>query len=189
MVVHSIILVVYGTGGRRGMDESTARERGAGSLKDGRMRVYALFAIVVLASASGNLSQTAVNAMLSDIMLQFNLTVDLGQWLTTIYMLVLGVTVPVATFLSRRFSVKQHVFIALGFFLVGAVTDLVAPNFAVLLLGRVMSGKGGDLILEEAKRVLADEYPECDGKLFPSLPDEKTRRVGQSAAAASLPEV
>ena len=52
-----------------------------------------------------------------------------------------------------------------------------------------MSGKGGDIILEEAKRVLADEYPECSGKLFPALPDEQTRRVGQSAAAASLPEV
>ena len=59
----------------------------------------------------------------------------------------------------------------------------------VLLLGRVMSGKGGDLILSEAKRVLAEEYPECDGKLFPALPDEKSRRVGQSVAAASLPEV
>lgn len=59
----------------------------------------------------------------------------------------------------------------------------------VLLLGRVMSGKGGDLILEEAKRVLADEYPECDGKLLPALPDEKSRRVGQSVAAASLPEL
>lgn len=59
----------------------------------------------------------------------------------------------------------------------------------VLLLGRVMSGKGGDLVLEEAKRVLADEYPECSGKLFPALPDEKSRRVGQSVAAASLPEV
>lgn len=59
----------------------------------------------------------------------------------------------------------------------------------VLLLGRVMSGKGGDLILSEAKRVLADEYPQYDGKLIPALPDEKTRRVGQSAAAASLPEV
>ena len=59
----------------------------------------------------------------------------------------------------------------------------------VLLLGRVMSGKGGDIIIEEAKRVLADEYPELDGKLFPSLPDEKFRRVGQSAAAASLPEL
>ncbi|MBR2309847.1 MAG: ROK family protein [Oscillospiraceae bacterium] len=59
----------------------------------------------------------------------------------------------------------------------------------VLLLGRVMSGKGGDLILEEAKRVLADEYPECHGKLLPALPDEKSRRVGQSVAAASLPEL
>jgi len=59
----------------------------------------------------------------------------------------------------------------------------------VLLLGRVMSGKGGDLILREAKRVLADEYPQYNDKLIPALPDEKTRRVGQSAAAASLPEV
>ena len=59
----------------------------------------------------------------------------------------------------------------------------------VLLLGRVMSGKGGDIILEEAKRVLADEYPECAGKLLPGLPDEKFSRVGQSVAAASLPEV
>ena len=59
----------------------------------------------------------------------------------------------------------------------------------VLLLGRVMSGKGGDLILEEAKRVLADEYPQYEGKLLPALPDEKSRRVGQSVAAASLPEL
>ena len=59
----------------------------------------------------------------------------------------------------------------------------------VLLLGRVMSGKGGDLILAEAKRVLSDEYPECSDKLLPALPDEKSRRVGQSVAAASLPEL
>ncbi|MCD8144441.1 MAG: ROK family protein [Oscillospiraceae bacterium] len=59
----------------------------------------------------------------------------------------------------------------------------------VLLQGRVMSGKGGDLILAEANRVLADEYPECAGKIFPTLPDEKFRRLGQSAAAASLPEI
>lgn len=59
----------------------------------------------------------------------------------------------------------------------------------VLLLGRVMSGKGGDLILDTAKTVLADEYPELDGKIVPELPDEKFRRVGQSMAAASLPEI
>ena len=63
--------------------------------------------------------------------------------------------------------------------------DLYGCTLA-LILGRVMSGKGGDLILEEAKRVLAEEYPNCP--VVPALPDEKTRRVGQSAAAASLPE-
>ena len=59
----------------------------------------------------------------------------------------------------------------------------------VLLLGRVMSGKGGDLILARAKAVLAEEYPELEGRIFPSLPDEKFRRVGQSMAAASLPAI
>ncbi|MBE5956192.1 MAG: ROK family protein [Lachnospiraceae bacterium] len=59
----------------------------------------------------------------------------------------------------------------------------------VLLLGRVMSGKGGDLLLETCKHVLADEYPEVADKFQLTLPDEYFRRVGQSMAVASLPEV
>jgi predicted NBD/HSP70 family sugar kinase len=57
----------------------------------------------------------------------------------------------------------------------------------VLLLGRVMSGKGGDIILAESNRILTEEYPEVS--LVASLPDEKFRRVGQSIAAASLPSI
>ena len=56
----------------------------------------------------------------------------------------------------------------------------------MLLLGRVMGGKGGDIILATCKQVLAEEYPEFAG-LDIGLPDEKNRRVGQSIAAASLP--
>ena len=56
----------------------------------------------------------------------------------------------------------------------------------VLLLGRVMSGKGGDLLLEKCKQVLADEYPAVSQAINLALPDEKFRRVGQSMAAASL---
>ena len=59
----------------------------------------------------------------------------------------------------------------------------------LLLLGRVMSGKGGDVLLDTCKAVLTDEYPALSGKLRLALPDEKFRRVGQSAVAASLPEV
>ena len=59
----------------------------------------------------------------------------------------------------------------------------------VLLLGRVMSGKGGEALLEACQKVLNDEYPEAAAKFKLTLPDEKFRRVGQSMAAASLPEI
>ena len=57
----------------------------------------------------------------------------------------------------------------------------------MMLLGRVMSGKGGDTILRVCNEILADEYPELAAKCTVTLPDEKMRRVGQSVAAASLP--
>ena len=59
----------------------------------------------------------------------------------------------------------------------------------LMLLGRVMSGKGGDLILEHCREVLKDEFPALYETVSVMLPDENTRRVGQSAAAASLPEI
>ena len=57
----------------------------------------------------------------------------------------------------------------------------------LMLLGRVMSGKGGDLILSTCQEVLKNQFPAIYEKVQVMLPDENTRRVGQSAAAASLP--
>ena len=57
----------------------------------------------------------------------------------------------------------------------------------VILMGRVVSGKGGDRILEVCQEVIKAEYPELADKLDVMLPSEKLRRVGQSVAAASLP--
>ena len=59
----------------------------------------------------------------------------------------------------------------------------------ILILGRVASGSGGEILINECNRVLEDEYPELAAKINVMLPDEKMRRVGQSVAAASLPEV
>jgi predicted NBD/HSP70 family sugar kinase len=59
----------------------------------------------------------------------------------------------------------------------------------VLVLGRCTSGKGGNLLLEGAKKVFEAEFPELLQKIELHLPDEKIRRVGQAVAAASLPVV
>jgi len=57
----------------------------------------------------------------------------------------------------------------------------------VLILGRVTTGAGGDLVLAKAHEVLAREFPALANKITLHVPDEKSRRVGQAVAAASLP--
>ena len=59
----------------------------------------------------------------------------------------------------------------------------------VLIMGRVTSGEGGAILLERAREVLETEFPELAKKLTLNIPDERARRVGQSVAAASLPEI
>ncbi|HEX2694310.1 MAG TPA: ROK family protein [Acidobacteriota bacterium] len=59
----------------------------------------------------------------------------------------------------------------------------------LLILGRVMSGVGGDIIMETAGKVLREEFPETAGRVRLHLLDEKSRRVGQAVAAASLPRI
>ncbi|MBQ4561317.1 MAG: ROK family protein [Clostridia bacterium] len=59
----------------------------------------------------------------------------------------------------------------------------------VLIMGRVTSGEGGVILLDRAKEVLAKEFPELNEKITLHIPDENSRRVGQSVAAASLPEI
>lgn len=59
----------------------------------------------------------------------------------------------------------------------------------VLILGRVTSGEGGNVILSRAREVLQREFPELAAQITLHLPDEANRRVGQSIAAASLPVV
>ena len=77
---------------------------------------------------------------------------------------------------------------------IGVYLGYAIPHYAefydfrhMLILGRVTTGKGGDVILENARRVLELEFPELTDKFALHLPDEKSRRVGQAVAAASLP--
>ncbi len=59
----------------------------------------------------------------------------------------------------------------------------------VLIMGRVTSGEGGVILLERAQEVLDTEFPELASKIKLHIPDENSRRVGQSVAAASLPKI
>ncbi len=81
----------------------------------------------------------------------------------------------------------QTVYRDLGVYL-GHALALYAQFYdihCVLIMGGVAGGLGGDIILSQARRVLAEEYPECVFSV--EAPDSKVRQLGQSVAAASLP--
>ena len=79
---------------------------------------------------------------------------------------------------------------------IGTYLGYAIPQFArfydirhMLLLGRVLTGKGGEVIISKAEEVLRDEFPELGKTISLSTPDEKMKRHGQAIAAASLPEI
>jgi len=79
---------------------------------------------------------------------------------------------------------------------IGVYLGYTIPHYAdfyafqhLLLLGRVTTGAGGDIVLAKAREVLAKEFPELSSQFQLHVPDEKSRRVGQAVAAASLPEI
>jgi len=77
---------------------------------------------------------------------------------------------------------------------IGVYLGHAIPHYAdfydfrhLLILGRVTTGQGGDIVLDTARTVLKKEFPETAAKIQIHVPDEKSRRVGQAVAAASLP--
>lgn len=84
-----------------------------------------------------------------------------------------------------------RIFETIGVYLGYALAQYAAhyPFQHLLVLGRVTSGPGGDLIVGRAREVLQREFPELADGVELHLPDEKAKRVGQAVAAASLPRL
>jgi len=79
---------------------------------------------------------------------------------------------------------------------IGVYLGYTIPHYAdfydfqhMLILGRVTTGQGGDIVLDKAREVMRTEFPELMEKIRLHVPDEKSRRVGQAVAAASLPMI
>ena len=126
---------------------------------ESRASVYWLFALVTIGAALGNLSQTGLNAMLPSTMLEFGVEVDIGQWFTTGYMLVLGIAVPLATYLMRRLDDRQYLLLSLGLFAAGSLLDFVAPEFVSMLFGRILQAISVGLLIPKNQTIAMVKFP------------------------------
>ncbi len=91
-------------------------------------------------SFAGVLIETAMNVTFPTLIEEFSLSTSLVQWITTIYLLMISIVVPLSTYLHKNFSIRTLFLVSNMAFLAGLFTDFIAPNFAILLLGRLLQG-------------------------------------------------
>ncbi|MDO5335181.1 MAG: MFS transporter [Coriobacteriia bacterium] len=127
--------------------------------KSAQRGVIALIAVIIAISCLGNLSQTALNAMLISVSQDLGVTTAQGQWATTIYMLVLGVAVPVVPFLMRRFALKKVIVSCALLMLVGSLIDWMAPGFEILVVGRVLQAISAGITVPMLMSVIMQSFP------------------------------
>ncbi|BDR59990.1 DHA2 family efflux MFS transporter permease subunit [Lactobacillus xylocopicola] len=95
----------------------------------------------------GMLSETSLNIALPQLMKAFQINSGAVQWLVTGYMLVIGIILPFSSLLTKWFTSRQLVITGLIDFIIGAVIAALAPNFTLLLIGRMIQGLGTGIIL------------------------------------------
>lgn len=119
-----------------------------------------LFAIVVVGTGLGGMTQTALNTMASVVLADLSTDIGWGQWLTTIYIFAMGAAVPLASFVQRRFSVRTLILLSYGLYLVGSVCDFLAVNFAMLIVGRVLEAVATGILMPLLQTIAMTRFPE-----------------------------
>lgn len=105
------------------------------------------------------LNQTLLNTALPAFMRDFEITANSAQWVTTIFMLVNGIMIPITAFLIQKFTARMLFFAAMGLFTIGTVVCALAPVYSVLLAGRVIQAAGGGIIMPLMQTILFAVFP------------------------------
>lgn len=103
--------------------------------------------VVVAGAFLALLNQTVMGPALPSLMTAFNIGAGDAQWVTSIYMLVNGIMVPVSGYLIDKFSTRKLFFASLVAFIAGTAMCAIAPNFGVLIAGRVLQAAGAGVQL------------------------------------------
>ncbi|MDQ1002949.1 EmrB/QacA subfamily drug resistance transporter [Neobacillus niacini] len=93
------------------------------------------------------LNQTLMITAIPPIMDEMSVTANSAQWLTTVFMLVNGIMIPISAFLLEKFTTRQLFISAMSVFALGTVVSGIAPNFEILLAGRVIQSVGAGVML------------------------------------------
>ena len=116
-------------------------------------------AVLILAGFFGMLNQMLLSPALPSIMVDMNVDASTVQWLTTGYMLMSGIMVPVTAFLLDRFTTRRLFFVAMGMFTAGTFTAAISTEFSVIMLARVLQAAGCGIMMPMGQVIMLITVP------------------------------
>ncbi|QHS21753.1 multidrug efflux MFS transporter [Virgibacillus sp. MSP4-1] len=105
------------------------------------------------------LNQTLLATALPKIAADLELPYSVAQWLQSIFMLINGIMIPITAFLIGHFTTRRLFISALGSFAIGTIICSIAPNFAILMVGRIFQAAAAGIIMPLMQTILFLTFP------------------------------
>ena len=122
-----------------------------------RMQLLILFGLAAgLVTIAQSIITTGVVYLMSD----FSVSSTQAQWSYSVFLLVVGVMIPLSAYISRRFSARSIFFFSLIIFLIGSVICYFSTSLIILIIGRVLQGIGNGIIMPYVQILLLRTLPE-----------------------------
>lgn len=115
--------------------------------------------VLLLGGFLSSMTETIMNNSLTTIMRELHVTEATAQWLSTGYIMVVGIMMPVAVYLIHRFTLRQLFPTAVLIFLLGTIVAAAAPSFGVLLLGRLIQALAVGIIMPLVLNLMVLLFP------------------------------
>lgn len=115
--------------------------------EDDELKVVPITIALILAGFFCMLNETVLNMALKNLMGQFNISATTVQWLSTGYMLIMGVSIPISAFLTQTFTTRQLFLASVIIFLIGTIICSASPVFSILLIGRLIQAVGTGVLI------------------------------------------
>ncbi|MFC7392288.1 DHA2 family efflux MFS transporter permease subunit [Scopulibacillus cellulosilyticus] len=118
-----------------------------------------IITVIIMGAFVAILNQTLMNVALPKVMNNFHITATTAQWITTGYMLVNGVLIPITAYLMERFTTRQLFLAAMSLFAIGTFICGISPSFSILILGRVIQAAGAGIMMPLLTNVILTIFP------------------------------
>ncbi|HDR4868306.1 TPA: multidrug efflux MFS transporter [Bacillus cereus] len=117
------------------------------TVENSNIRALPIITSFLIAGFIGLFSETALNMALKDLITGFGILETTAQWLTTGYLLTLGILVPISGLILQWFTTRQLFIASLVFSIIGTLIGAIAPTFSVLMIARIVQAVGTALLL------------------------------------------